>query len=496
MLFEDLLAFQMQRFLPGGADTSTLGDTVGAAMSRFRAWLEKEGRDSYVDMGLSMAAYLIEREQLDTAHNLLDQLPVPPPDHRRRYRLRNLQGNACLRIPGHVREAGEHFEDALAEARQLPLPEQPKAIAEAYKEQGFYYRNIGHWERADEAYKKARDAISGTLSMQSPDSDREEMASIYNNWAYLKGIGGSYDDGINLIESAIAVRRRLKRYHEQAISCGVKGEVYRYKQQFKEAWKAYGEAEQLFQEQSSWSWLGVIYQEQAICLFQSIPASVLLLKSRKDPAERAKSLILESLELCRDLNARAYPSALNRAGRIFGHEDPGLGLRYLREGAEKARELSDGWFWIANLIEYAELAYRARAETPEPTFLQQIANIADELQYAEEQDLKFPELRGRWNVLQGHLAMHAALAADSKEAQEAALEAALTNYRTGFPLITHGWVGSYGASAIPEEFKKFNALVWELPSETRARWLQELHRTWSNQEESTTQLLALLEQLY
>ena len=41
VLFEDLLAFQMQRFLPGEADTSALGDTVGAAISRFRTWLEE-----------------------------------------------------------------------------------------------------------------------------------------------------------------------------------------------------------------------------------------------------------------------------------------------------------------------------------------------------------------------------------------------------------------------------------------------------------------------
>ena len=39
VLFEDLLAFQMQRFLPGGADESTLGDTVGATIRSFRDWL-------------------------------------------------------------------------------------------------------------------------------------------------------------------------------------------------------------------------------------------------------------------------------------------------------------------------------------------------------------------------------------------------------------------------------------------------------------------------
>ena len=92
--------------------------------------------------------------------------------------------------------------------------------------------------------------------------------------------------------------------------------------------------------------------------------------------------------------------------------------------------------------------------------------------------------------------MHTALAADDKEAREAALDIALTNYKTGFPLITHGWVGSYGASAIPEEFRKFSVLVWKLPPATRARWQQELHRAWSSGQASATQLLARLEELY
>ena len=121
VLFEDLLVFQMQRFLPGGADENTLGDTIGAAINSFRTWLPREGRDSYVKIGLAMAGYLIDREQLDAALNLLSRLPEPT-DHRDRYLLRNLQGNACLRIPGRVREGGEYFREALAEAAGSPCP--------------------------------------------------------------------------------------------------------------------------------------------------------------------------------------------------------------------------------------------------------------------------------------------------------------------------------------------------------------------------------------
>ncbi|MGA7313871.1 MAG: hypothetical protein WBX22_07835, partial [Silvibacterium sp.] len=115
------------------------------------------------------------------------------------------------------------------------------------------------------------------------------------------------------------------------------------------------------------------------------------------------------------------------------------------------------------------------------------------LREAEEAQLEFPELRGRWNILQGHLILGEALASGSADELGVALE----NYRVGFPLITQGWVGSYGASAaIPGEYKKFRDLVWQLPPETRAHWQQELYLSWSSQEESVTQLLARLEELY
>jgi len=489
VLFEDLVVFQMQRFMPGGADQHTLGDTVGAAIGSFREWLSREGRDSHVDIGLEMADYFVDRGQPDAALNVLDHLPVPS-DRERRYRLRNLQGNACMRVPGRVREGGERFQEALIEAHGFPLPDRHQYSADAYKELGFYYRNIGRWNHADEAYAKARAASSEALSLGGRESDLVEMASIQTNWAYVKGIGGKYDDGINLVDSAIIIRGRLKRPHEQAISYSVSGDIFRYQRQFKKAWEAYAMAEELFGE-TSWSWLGVIYQKQAICLYQSIPAGVQLLLPPKNPVELAESLILDSLDLCRVLNARAYPSALNRAGRIFGSKDPDRGLGYLEEGAERAQALSDGWFWLANLIEYAELCYRAWSGGGNERYIELIPPVAGKLRETETAELEFPELRGRWNVLQGHLAINRALAGD-----EDALEVALENYRIGFPLVTHGWVGSYGASVIPEEFTKFRELVWKLPPETRAHWRRVLDRSWSGQEEYTTQLLARLVELY
>lgn len=489
VLFEDLLAFQLQRFLPGGADQATLGDTIGAAINDFRQWLSGDGRDSYVDIGVEMAAYLVDMEQPEPALSLLNHLP-PHPDPLRSYRVRNLQGNACMRIPRRVLDAEERFREALAEAGKLEAPDRHRYISDAYKELGYYYRNIGRWKDADEAYQMARNAHWEATSQGSTESDREEIASIYTNWAYLKGIGGEYEDGINLVETAITIRRRIKRPHEQAISWSVKGEVHRYQRHFKEAWESYGQAEELFGD-TSWSWRGVICQEQAICLYQSIPLGVQLLPPTKDAAEEAKSLILQSLDLCRVYNARYYPSALNRAGRIFGSTDPDAGLAYLKEAAEKAEELYDGWFWVASIIEYAELCYRTWEKSQNPRYLNLIPDIAIKITQTEEARLGFPELRGRWGVLQGHLAMHEVLGGRTE-----LLDQALENYRTAFPLIMKGWVGSYGESVIPQEFQKFTELVWRLPDEDRLRWQWILYASWSGEGASATKLLARLEELH
>jgi tetratricopeptide (TPR) repeat protein len=493
VLLEDLLAFQMQRFLPGRADESILDDTVGATIRQFRAWLGTVELDSYVDVGLEVANYLIRREQLEAAYTLLGQLPVPQ-DRKRRYRLRNLQGNACLRIPGRVRESDQRFHEALAEASQFPGADRDRYSAEAHKELGFYYRNIGRWLQADQSYQKAYEAISRVLGPRETKRDREQLASIYTNWAYVKGIGGHYEDGVSLVLSAIGLRRRLGLLHEQAQSCSVKGEVYRYQRQFKEAWDAYAEAEQLFREQNSWSWLGVIYQEQAICLFQSIPARVQLLDPPlgANPGLEAEKLILHALELCRDLNVRSYPSALNRAGRIFGARDRDGGLAYLLEAAEKAQDLYDGWFWMASLIEYAELSYGGWSATRDPAYLAKIHDIEDKVRQSQAADLEFPELRGRWKILKGHLAMRAAIDTESADA----LHEALDYYQDGFRQITHGAVGSYGVSAVPREFEKAKELARELPPKELLRWRRGLHTSWGNSAESTTQLLPLLEDLY
>lgn len=489
VFIQDLLVLYLQRFLPGGTSSGAFNDVIRAKLEEFRSWLANERRDYYIAIGVMVARYLMEAAQPESALQLLGQLPEEIAEPGQRHRLHVLRGNAYMRIPGRVKEGLPHFDWALAEAEALTSTDRPKFIAEAYKEQGFYYRNTGQWHKADLSYEHARDAISTTLSAQSSAAERDEMASIQTNWAYVKGLDGSYREGSELVESAISVRHRLGLTTEEAISWSVCGEVYRYARRFEKAWAAYSAAVQLLQgRRCYWNWLGLIYQQQAICLYQALQDNIRL---TADPIGDAKKLIKNALDICLSHAIRGYPSALNRAGRIFGNDDPEQGLRYLKEGIGEARRLSDGWFWFANLIEYAELSYRVWVETQQDQYRENIVDMAEEVRLATD-EYTFPDLTGRWSLLQGHLAIYDYLQTED----ENTLNSALESYKSGFAHVAKRHVGSSGAASIPSEFKAFRQLFHRLPLAIQAGWQAELRAAWSDLDDGSTLLLARLEELY
>src|SRR5262249_53139326 len=156
-----------------------------------------------------------------------------------------------------------------------------------------------------------------------------------------------------------------------------------------------------------------------------------------------RNLIIRSLDICRESNVRNYPSALNRAGRIFGQDDREAGLDYLDQGIYEARQLSDGWFWFANLIEFSELSYQIWLDSRDPGDLERVTSRKTEIEQAIR-DYEFPDLDGRWHLLQGHLAVWRYLDGPN----EADLATALTHYTVGFAQIAKRYVGSSGAAAL------------------------------------------------
>jgi tetratricopeptide (TPR) repeat protein len=490
-LFEGRLVLEMQRFLPAGVHSYAFGDVIGGTIDKFREWISTEGRAYYLEIGLRVAEYLIGNEQTKTVLEMLDRLPVYIANPLQLYNLNILRGNAYMRTSGRVREGEVHFRQALEGARAIESPHRQSLIASAYNELGYYYRNAGMWREADQVYKEARDAVLENLSVRELDEDSEQMASIQTNWAYIKGLAGSYRDAQNLVESAIAVRQRLKKRQAEGFSWSVRGEVYRYERRFTTAWESYEMAERIFQGQRNWTWLGLLYQEQAICLLQAAEDGVGVLPPDKDPYETAERLVTYSLDVCRDQAVRGYPSALNRAGRIFGRTKPDAGLDYLEEGIEQARQLSDGWFWFANLIEYAELSYRTWVKTGDQRYREGVTRHESDLRLVMA-EYSYPDLRGRWLQLQGHLGIRDWMHSGGQEH----LEAALPKYVEGFALVAESYVGSSGAAAVPGEFKTFAELFRNLPKEVQTEWRRTFRRAWSQLEDGSTLLLARLEELY
>ena len=299
----------------------------------------------------------MRNEQPGSALELLSNLPDVAIDPELRYRLAIERGNASMRVPDHVKEARGHILRALSHAQELGGRKRALREAEAHKELGFYYRNLGNWLEADASYRKARDVLAGVMGPGGPDAYREEMASIQTNWAYVKALRGSFREARNLVDTAVMVRKRFASRLLVGASLSVSGEVYRYEANFGRAWATYQEAEEIFLEAKSWPWLGTIYQEMAICLHQASRERIELVENQ---AKMTLALIERALDICRESNARAYPSALNGLAAVLcaaGRVDEGL--EHLRDGITEAERLGDGWFRSANNIEYVEYAYRA-----------------------------------------------------------------------------------------------------------------------------------------
>jgi tetratricopeptide (TPR) repeat protein len=466
----ELLWLEMQRFLPGEQSYDPLEDVVRPLVARFRTWYTSK-LDSQYEIGCRGIQYLIDNERaLEADERLNTLLHQFEGNLEKQYKLFNLRGNARMKIPGRVQEAEVDFQQALKCAHSL---ESSGVWGQAHKEIGFYYRNIGRMSDAAQAYLEA-------LRI-TPLREQEELASIHTNSAYVQALRGEYEEALSLAETALAVRRRLNLQRETGMTLSVKGEALRYMRNFALAWGAYQEAAGIFEAAGNWPWLGMVYQEQAICLFQAASAGVKVEKYKdvEEMRKRARELSLQALAICRDMSIRGYPSALNRAARILSDREPDQALMYLKEGIRSAEEIGDGWFFFANVVEFAEICYQAWLRTGDIAYRDQIQSLSSRAEQAQK-DYRFLDLSGRWNLLQGYLATHDALEGDNKEYSELMLNDALEYYKRGFAQEVRSYFGSHNATAISFEFDRFGRLLAKLPLEVRESWYVELIKAWSD----------------
>jgi tetratricopeptide (TPR) repeat protein len=492
IMFQELICHEMERFLPNAAATMASPDVLLIERAKFHRWLAETGQSKHVRIILGIARFLTDIEQPESAITLLDRLTEPFEDPDLRYRMYNQRGNAAMRIRGLVDNALTYFKQALRSAGELPDVERELRVAQARKELGFYYRNLGDWDAADNEYQLASIALGDILRPGADEEIRAEMASIQTNWAYLKALQGNYQDSRNLVNSAIATRERLGDARGIAMSLSVSGEVYRYQDKYRRAWWEYEKAEARFEAERAWPWLGLVYQEQAICLHQASNDQIPLFGDIPAQRERAEDLIRRALDICHNQGIRSYPSALNRAGRIIGHRNPDKGLELLDQAIDEADRLADGWFLAASLIEYFELCYRAwRQDRTQRRYRDYIDRRTPEIERAIG-EYSFADLPARWGLLRGHLIVEDTV----RSGDFGQLELALEHYQNGFTLLAREHVGSHGKAAIGDEFETFEQLYCMLPEEVQVDWYPKLRASWSQLPDGQrTSLLALLDKL-
>ena len=152
--------------------------------------------------------------------------------------------------------------------------------------------------------------------------------------------------------------------------------------------------------------------------------------------------------------------------------------------------MSDGWFLFSSLVEYVDLCHLAWLRTRDEAYLARITEREEDIASVMS-EYEFPDLRGRWHLLRGHLRIYEW----RKTGEVSLLPAALANYKEGFAQIALDFAG-LPASIIPGEFEIFGNLLRYLPSNIRTEWLTEFRLAWSSPDPGSTVLLARLEELF
>ncbi len=477
--FIDLMWFEIERFLPKSQTFDLLHDITHPVIKDFWVWYRSHPAQQY-EIGRRISKYLINTERPQPSIELLsDLLRVCKNNPAQEYELYNLRGNAYLRTQGGAKKGGTDFKKALTITKNEDvLDNVRKREGHALTELGYYFRQIGRWSDAGGKYREALEIV--------PNDQYLAQASIQSQYAYVQALRGRYADADRLIQSAIAIRRKRGADNFIGMALSVEGEVYRYMRRFNRAWKAYTEAETIFERMDIPGWLGLVRQEMAICLLQASKEEDLThvgtYDSKEKMLERAQELALSAVGLCQTHSVRALPSALNRAGRIIAVTNPDLGLKYLIKSVDAAKEVTDLWFYFASLVEYAELCYDQFEKTRDDKYRQLIETQRIKLDQAR-QELEFPDLQGRWEVIQGHLKTTIGLKyLESKQNKKAKAEFdnALPNYIKGYRLITIGYQASHGAAALRYEMQKLSKILRQLPKEEMERWFEKLNTAWSS----------------
>lgn len=494
--FIELLQAELQRFLPDirQQEPHPLQDVIKERVKEFRESYKKNSDYQY-QIGVRIVKYQIALEEnIPAVRRLKDLIQIFKGDMEKEYELYNLRANAYMRIQGKAEEAGQDFYTSyeITQQKNAPLVLKEKE-GEALMELGYYHRNIGDWLKSGEDYYKAL--------LVTPIDKEIDRARVQSQYAFVQALLGNFDRAAKQVEASVLIRRKYdeisypdRRYsHFLGMALSVQGEVYRYMQRYSSAWSSYQESEQIFSELDFHGWLGLVRQEMAICLVRASESGVHVGRWRnnhnitKEQAEKemlleAQSLALNALELCKQHSSRALPSALSRAGRIVAKtRDLDEGLKMLLEGVEEAEKVTDLWFKFANLIEYVELCYQTwqSKEKEDNKYRDLIENQRKRLDTIQN-ELKFPNLQGRWEVLKGHLLVDDGFDLNDTKRAKKLFDNALELYKRGFVLIVTGYQASQGIVGLNRQMVVLKKVMNRFSNEEKKNWLNTLNESWQS----------------
>jgi len=363
-------------------------------------------------------------------------------------------GNCSLRL-GRPIEARNFFSQARDTCNKRGLQKKWLAVIETGL--GLAYRSSGDW---NEAAKHYRESVRTCERFNSPP---HHLASALNNYAYVLGLRGRYGAATALCEQALGLRKDLKHRRSAGSSYSTLGELYRYQLLYERAFEYYNQALRIFEDQDDREWLAIVYQEWAIA------------KAYAGELDEAWASIQKALELCERYNIRAFPCALNRAGRIaLAKSEYDQSEHLLWRGIVEAEKTGDVWFLLATTVELMESRY-ARFQKKRDIDIQELREEFDDLAVRIEehkhQGYGFRDLFGRTRRILGHV-----------QYDLGSYDRALEYYKEAYPLIASGYYGSHGLHKFPEELEELGKRVNGLAPMEAIRWCNELHKSWTAEE--------------
>jgi len=358
-------------------------------------------------------------------------------------------GNCALRLGSPI-EARDFYSQARDFCDEQGLQSR---LAEVENGLGLAYRSSGDW---DEAAKHYRESVSVCERFNSPP---QHLASALNNYAYVLGLRGRYEEAIALCEQALNLRKDLGLWRSVGYSYSTLGELYRYQQRYERAFEYYDRALHIFEEHDDRVWLAIVYQEWAIA------------KAYAGELDEAWSSIQKALELCERYNIRALPWALNRAGRIaLTRSEYDQSEFFLKRGITEAEKAGDVWFLLATTVELMESRYarfQKKQDIDINELLKEFETLASRVEKYEREQYGFRDLFGRTQRILGHV-----------QYDWGDYGRALKYYKKAYPLIASGYYGSHGLHKLPEELEELGKRVDALAPAEAIRWCDELRKAW------------------